>query len=318
MIPVSDISGLYTGSTVEAALDEIGFDGARVSEVYESGFGDVALKADANGNIGIGTITPNVNLAIKTSGSPIPNMSLQDGDITLPDYSGLTINPALDSNEIARLAPVSGGFGGMQFIGLTDNTAGAIATIVNGYLGSNSPTAPAVIVRGAKHNGSTTLTSLASSEIVFQVRNWTSLNIMTMLGNGDVGIGTSPAHTLELGDDDAAKTTTTTWTTTSDRRVKRNIKPFTASTDYIKALPEIKEFEYNGAAGTPRGERGVGFLAQDLAKVAPTLIKYVGKTLRSKGGPGKTQVATFNPHELIFALINTVIELDARLAVLEP
>jgi len=51
MIPISDISGLYTGSTVEAALDEIGFDGARVSEVWDSGFVAPALQADASGNL---------------------------------------------------------------------------------------------------------------------------------------------------------------------------------------------------------------------------------------------------------------------------
>jgi hypothetical protein len=155
----------------------------------------------SDGNIGFGTITPNVNLVIFTSGTSIPNLSLQDGDITLPDYSGLTINPTLGDNEVARLAPVSGNFGGMQFIGLTDTTAGGIATIVNGYLGSNSPTAPAVIVRAAKHNGATTLTSLASSEIVFQIRNWTSDNIMTVLGNGDIGINsvTSPSTALDTG-----------------------------------------------------------------------------------------------------------------------
>jgi hypothetical protein len=34
MIPISDTSGLYTGSTVEAALDQIGFDGARVRPLW--------------------------------------------------------------------------------------------------------------------------------------------------------------------------------------------------------------------------------------------------------------------------------------------
>jgi hypothetical protein len=51
MIPISDTSGLYTGSTVEAALDEIGFDGARVSKVYESDFGNIVLSTDAVGQI---------------------------------------------------------------------------------------------------------------------------------------------------------------------------------------------------------------------------------------------------------------------------
>jgi hypothetical protein len=51
MIPISDTSGLYTGSTIEAALDQIGFDGARVSKVFQSDFDDVAFQADADGNV---------------------------------------------------------------------------------------------------------------------------------------------------------------------------------------------------------------------------------------------------------------------------
>lgn len=63
MIPISDTSGLYTGSTIEAALDQIGFNGARVSRVYRSDFGAVALQSDATGiievvnKLGVGTAT---------------------------------------------------------------------------------------------------------------------------------------------------------------------------------------------------------------------------------------------------------------------
>ncbi|MHC4397130.1 MAG: hypothetical protein ACYS1A_15935 [Planctomycetota bacterium] len=53
MIPIADDSGLYTGSTVEAALDQIGFDGARVSKVYKSDFSAAAMEANVAGRMAI-------------------------------------------------------------------------------------------------------------------------------------------------------------------------------------------------------------------------------------------------------------------------
>jgi hypothetical protein len=98
MIPISDTSGLYTGSTVEAALDQIGFDGARVSKVYRSNFGAVALQANATGDIGIGTTGPDAKLdVLSTTGAQI-RQTFEDGvkfvDYTLDTNHDLTITPS--------------------------------------------------------------------------------------------------------------------------------------------------------------------------------------------------------------------------------
>ena len=56
---------------------------------------------------------------------------------------------------------------------------------------------------------------------------------MTILSNGDIGIGTvSPIYELQLVGD-AAKSTGTAWINTSDIRTKKNITPFGRGLDTI-------------------------------------------------------------------------------------
>jgi len=56
---------------------------------------------------------------------------------------------------------------------------------------------------------------------------------MTILSNGDIGIGTvSPIYELQLVGD-AAKSTGTAWINTSDIRTKKNITPFNRGLDTI-------------------------------------------------------------------------------------
>ena len=56
---------------------------------------------------------------------------------------------------------------------------------------------------------------------------------MTILNNGDVGIGDpTPSYTLEVVGS-AAKSTGTAWINTSDIRTKKNISPYTKGLDTI-------------------------------------------------------------------------------------
>jgi hypothetical protein len=127
---------------------------------------------------------------------------------------------------------------------------------------------------------------------------------------GNSGFKTSgPTHTLQLGDDDAAKTTTTTWTTTSDGRAKRNVKRYGRGLADVLALPAPVEFEFNGEFATPEGARGVGFIAQDLAKVAPEMIRNL-----TRGGDAALGV---NPNDLIYMLVNAVRDLAAEIETLK-
>lgn len=134
MIPISDISGLYTGSTIEAALDEIGFDGARVSKVYQSDFGEVAVQADAVGGVavqGTGTFSIPENLA--HVGDPDTLMAFTDDqwDLTVGGINMIRADEA--GQDVLSLGDVGGGGN----VNINFNAGQMLLQGSNGFVGIN-------------------------------------------------------------------------------------------------------------------------------------------------------------------------------------
>lgn len=97
----------------------------------------------------------------------------------------------------------------------------------------------------------------------------------------------------------------------SDIRVKTNVQP------YIKGLAEILqvnpiEYEYNGKANTPLGFKGISIIAQELQPVFPECIS-TRKDKLEKTDEVETDILTYDSSALIYALINAVKELSAKL-----
>lgn len=90
---------------------------------------------------------------------------------------------------------------------------------------------------------------------------------------GRLGINvSSPSYSLQLSANSAAKPTSSAWTVVSDERLKTNVSEFTAGLDVIELIHPVW-FTYNGKAGMPAGETGVGTLAQELQEIAPYMVK---------------------------------------------
>ncbi len=62
------------------------------------------------------------------------------------------------------------------------------------------------------------------------------------------------------------------WTIPSDKRLKKNIKTYKEGLDLILKMQPIS-YEYNGEAGTKAGKKQIGVLAQELQKIAPSMVK---------------------------------------------
>jgi hypothetical protein len=134
--------------------------------------------------------------------------------------------------------------------------------------------------------------------------------------SGHVGIGlTTMTHQLQVGTDDASKPTTNTWTVTSDRRTKDQIEPYTSGAAVLRRL-RAKTFVFNGLAGTEAGVRGVGFIAQDLARIAPEMVTKTRGKLRVSD-KRETVIYAYQGHNLPFLLLNGWQDHDARIAALE-
>lgn len=130
--------------------------------------------------------------------------------------------------------------------------------------------------------------------------------VMRLTFDGNLGIATAaPTATLSVNGN-ANKPGTATWAIFSDRRLKKNISPYTEGLDFIKQINAVS-FSYNDKMekiwGTYKGTKNKvyqGVIAQDLQKIAPDMVRSV--ELRDE------TYLEVDPNKFIYALINAVKE----------
>jgi hypothetical protein len=98
---------------------------------------------------------------------------------------------------------------------------------------------------------------------------WTEPGIGLAAG---VGISLTASHSIP----GVYGTVTINNTNPSDARLKRNVRPLEGGLSIIERL-RIIEAEYNGLGGTRDGERTVGVIAQELARVLPDSVIVSGE-----------------------------------------
>ena len=96
---------------------------------------------------------------------------------------------------------------------------------------------------------------------------------MRITSGGNVGIGTTaPGYKLEVYTGSASGWVVTadgTWGSTSDARLKKNIEPMGSALDQVMALNPVT-FNMKGESNSDPAH--MGFIAQDVEKVAPELV----------------------------------------------
>jgi hypothetical protein len=129
-------------------------------------------------------------------------------------------------------------------------------------------------------------------------------------GHVGIGMSTAPAHLLQLGLDDAAKPSTSTWTIASDGRLKdpESIEPFTEGSEFIRRLPQPVWFRYRKESGLPSDRRVAGWVAQDVASVAPFMVRRTKQKLTVNDAQ-ETDTLSLNTNELPYAMLNSIKEL---------
>jgi hypothetical protein len=103
--------------------------------------------------------------------------------ITIPSYTGVGFNPALEAGEVGRWSGNSSASGGLAFNAFTTNSPTSIPLNFLGYHGSTVPTVTAISFTAFKHDGATGRQALAATEIAAQFGNGTNARIQ-MLGDG--------------------------------------------------------------------------------------------------------------------------------------
>ncbi|MEM9686179.1 MAG: LamG-like jellyroll fold domain-containing protein [Bacteroidota bacterium] len=102
------------------------------------------------------------------------------------------------------------------------------------------------------------------------------------------------------------------WIIASDKRVKKDINPFTDSLEQLKKVKPVW-YRYNGKANIEDTNTNyVGIIAQEIRKVFPYMVSTYDARL-NETDEEDTELLNFDGSALSFVLVNAVKELDARL-----
>lgn len=113
----------------------------------------------------------------------------------------------------------------------------------------------------------------------------------------------------------AAKPGGGSWSVYSDSRIKENIVPYTKGLADILLINTVT-YEYNGLAGTAKGAKYTGIIAQEMKEIFPDTIGTYKAKLNEEDEE-KTELYDFNSSDLTFALINAIKELKAEIEILK-
>jgi hypothetical protein len=198
---------------------------------------------------------------------------------------------------------------------------GQISSSSNVYAGNllfpTYPTAPDFYIYGTSTTRVVNLSSGSSDYFVIAtgVRTWITANtsVMSLDASGDlsiIGQGFKPGGGI--------------WASSSDERIKTVLGDYTQGLDAVLQLRPIT-YAYKGNDAPPEGESPhakaaanqtpfVGFIAQELEQIFPDMVSqregYVD-------GQKVTDLRDIDTSSLVYALVNCVKELSAKIAALE-
>jgi hypothetical protein len=104
------------------------------------------------------------------------------------------------------------------------------------------------------------------------------------------------------------------WLVPSDARLKEDVRELEAGLAQLRRVRPVR-FRYNGRAGTPAGQEGVGVLGQEIEKIFPEMIRRVPGGL--DGEPDVEDLRIYDGSALTFVLVNAVKELAGKVEQLE-
>ena len=103
------------------------------------------------------------------------------------------------------------------------------------------------------------------------------------------------------------------WATFSDRRVKKDIRPYTRGLNEIKQINPVW-YKYNELSGYKDTENDyVGIIAQEMEHVLPNTVSEFDDSNNS----GISYKKQFNGSEVMWTLVNAVKELTQKIKTLE-
>ena len=116
---------------------------------------------------------------------------------------------------------------------------------------------------------------------------------------------------LTIAGSTATKASGTTWANPSDTRLKNNQALYTKGLTELNQI-KVKTWVYNGLGGSLNGQTGIGVIADEAMIVLPDTVDTYSAKLNPTDSE-ETDIKRFNASEVIWLLVTSLQELDAKL-----
>ncbi|CAD5960826.1 hypothetical protein [Planktothrix agardhii] len=198
--------------------------------------GDGSYSIDSNTYLPTSNEVNKYISTFRKTGTTNPAINLEDGEITIPDYSSFAINPPLTANTVAVLGSAGFAIGGCSLNGFSNNLS-EIALALSGYSGKTTATENAVVIfNAAKHSGTTNTVALASNDIAFDFSN-NFTTIVRISGNGNINASGRVASSsgFSVGSNQVVSARRTGWAAPTGTATRTTFAPATVT------LPQLAE-----------------------------------------------------------------------------
>lgn len=262
-----------------------------------------------------GTFTMSGTLSVNNGGTGVTTISAG-----LVRSTGSTLNGAatvnLATEVTGTLGTSNGGTGVTSINGTVQGALGSAPTGSGSFVLNNGPIISGTLTLAGSGGSSVIGFNGASSTQYIVATQGT--NIMGFFLNGAL-FSASPTNFNAPNNFSVNGTpfaNQTNFTLISDERTKKDIRPYLKSLNDVITLDPVT-YEYNGQYGTPDdGVTRVGLIAQQVNNTP--MSELVGTYVYTDPTTGQqTTLYNLNPSDLMFAFINSIKALEARVKELE-
>lgn len=191
--------------------------------------------------------------------------------------------------------------------GRNEDTVGNDPTGINNWISNNKPSQIEFFTtpRGLQTLTKKMILTESGVLLVNRITLNSSCLTCTIQTNGGIILNSS----------NAIKSSGTTWTNPSDARIKKEVKPFSEGLDAVLKLRPVT-YKFNELAGVEDTNEAphIGFIAQEVEKVAPFMVKKVDDT---KGASGLSDKRVLDESALTKILVNAIKEQQAQIEALK-
>ena len=222
------------------------------------------------------------------------------GAVTAYNKGVVTVNGSNGTNGAVIVSPSS--------IGAVDLSTAQTINGTKTFIGSSTVASIVSLAYNFTNTG-----SVATDTSIYYSASTQKTTITCQGGSNYIAL--DYVGNLFLSGANATKLSGTTWINPSDSRLKTKVAVYTKGLTELNQITP-KTWTYNGKGGTKSGTIGLGVIADEIQTVLPDTVTTYSEKLNPTDKTN-TDIKQFDASEITWLLVNSVKELNLKVAQLE-